>query len=239
MRITLQPAYVLHRRNYRDSSLIVDLFSEDYGRLSVVAKGARGKPRRGSNAALLQPFSPLLISCSGRSELKTLGAYEAAAQPIALVGEQVFSGLYLNELIVRLLHSEDAYPSLFHSYIATLQLLAQGELLDVVLRRFEFTLLQELGYGFDLALDGMSGEVLQADRWYVFHSEYGLVADASVRSGNVPAFAGEQLLALSEGQYDKASRQCAKRLMRCVLDSHLGGKPLRSRELFRRVGGER
>ena len=147
MRVQLQPAFVLHTRHYRDSSLLLDVFTAQCGRISLVAKGARRPVRGRANAAILQPFIPLLLSFSGRSELKTLTGSEVAGQTQALKGDRLFSGIYLNELMIRLLHQQDAHPSLFVAYGNAVASLGSAESMDDVLRRFEFSLLQELGYG--------------------------------------------------------------------------------------------
>jgi DNA repair protein RecO (recombination protein O) len=233
MRVPLQPVYVIHTRNYRDTSLLIELFSRDYGRLSLVAKGARsGKSRGGNRAALLQPFAPLLCSWSGRSELKTLTGCESDGLPLSLRRERLYSGLYVNELISRLLHHEDPHQRLFDEYQLILGRLAEEEAVEMVLRRFEFRLLEELGYGFELGVDGNTGQSLEEKRWYTFHQDYGLVPWGPGEEPEVPRFLGAELLALSHGNIEPAARQCAKRLMRRVLSIYLGDKPLKSRELF-------
>jgi len=233
MRIALQPSYVLHSRPYRDSSMLLEVFTAEQGRISLVARGARRKSRGGSSGALLQPFTPLLLSFSGRTDLKNLNATESAGQPLWLKGERLFSGLYLNELLVRLLHRHDPHPQLFAKYSGTLQELAGSEEMDASLRRFEFFLLSELGYGFSLALDGDSGEVVQAQCWYNYHPDWGLVARGATADPAQPAFAGADLLAMADGDFGGVARATAKRLLRLVLATHLGDMPLRSRDLFR------
>jgi len=167
--IQLQPAFVLHRRDYRNTSLLLDIFSARFGRLGLVAKGAR---RRSAPAGpLLQPFRPLLLSWSGRGELHTLTGVEAAAPPIKLSGSGLLCGFYLNELLQRVLARNDPHLGLFDGYVGSLQALAgeaepveAAEPVDATeteietapdqattLRRFELQLLQELGYG--LVLD--------------------------------------------------------------------------------------
>jgi DNA repair protein RecO (recombination protein O) len=235
MRVSLQPAHVIHRRPFRDSSLIVELFSPDYGRVAVVAKGARsGRSRGGSRSSLLQPFAPLLCSWTGRSELKTLTGCEADGAALMLQGERLYSGLYVNELVSRLLHHEDPHPGLYADYRRVLDELSDTPAVDLLLRRFEFGLLEALGYAFDIAVDGRSGEAVQSDRWYVFHPDYGLVASTGPDGNDGPRFAGADLLALGDGGTDAAARRCAKRLMRRVLAEYLGERPLKSRELFAR-----
>jgi DNA repair protein RecO (recombination protein O) len=232
MRVSLQPAYILHSRPFRDSSMLLEVLTAEQGRISLVARGARRRQRGGSTSALLQPFTPLLLGFSGRSELKTLTATEAAGRALLLRGERMFSGMYLNELLVRLLHRHDPHPQLFASYAASLDALAgQGEL-DEILRRFEFSLLTELGYGFALDLDGRSGEPVQPLDWYHYHPDFGLVARGPVADPQQPAFRGADLLALAADEFNAEVRVTAKRLLRLVLAAHLGDAPLRSRELF-------
>ena len=232
-RVSLQPGYVIHSRPYRDTSMLLDIFTAEYGRVGVVARGTRRPSRKGSSAALLQPFIPLLLSYTGRSELKTLTAVEAAPGSFSLQGQRLFSGMYMNELLVRLLHQNDAHPALFAAYDQTLKQLADLAMIDSALRYFEFTLLDELGYGFDLTVDGTSGEQVQAQSRYRYDTDCGLVgltADAE-RTGTV--FSGADLLVMATGEFGGGVRLTAKHLFREALAVHLGSTPLRSRELFR------
>lgn len=233
MRVALQPAYILHSRPYRDSSVILEVFTAEQGRLSLVGKGARRRARGGSTAALLQPFIPLLLSYSGRSEMKTVTQVESAGEVPMLKGERLFSGLYVNELLVRLLHRHDPHPALFAAYSDTLQALASASSVDSVLRRFEFRLLDDLGYSFDLCVDGQTGEPVREDGWYHFHPDYGLVQRGEVAEPERLAYAGHELIQLSRGEYAGEARLAAKRLVRQALASHLGDAPLKSRDLFR------
>lgn len=237
MRVSLQPAYILHRRPYRDSSLLLEVLTAEQGRISLVARGARRRARGGSGGALLQPFTPLLLSFSGRSELKNLTAAEAAGRPLPLRAERMFSGLYLNELLVRLLHRHDPHPQLFAAYATSLGELAESVEMDAVLRQFEFTLLGELGYGFDLDLDGHSGEAVLAGEWYHYHPDHGLVAAGPALDPSRPAFSGADLLAMAAGELGGGARATAKRLSRLVLALQLGDAPLHSRKLFRAQSG--
>jgi DNA repair protein RecO (recombination protein O) len=145
----------------------------------------------------------------------------------------MFSGLYLNELLVRLLHRHDPHPQLFAAYASTLDALASIGELDDILRRFEFSLLVELGYGFDLKVDGYSGEVLLPEAWYHYHPDHGLIARGPVADPNQPAFRGADLLAIAANDFSGAARPTAKRLLRQALAIQLGDAPLRSRELFK------
>lgn len=233
MRISLQPAYILHSRPYRDSSLLLEVFTAEYGRISLVARGARRKSRGGSAGALLQPFTPLLLTFSGRSEMKNLTTTETAGLAVPLRGEHMFSGLYLNELLVRLLHRHDPHPRLFAAYGQALAELGRAGKMDEVLRRFEFMLLDELGYGFGLDVDSVSGEAVRAGSWYHFHPDKGLVARGAKADPSQPAFSGSELLAMAGGDFGGDASLAAKRLSRLVLAVYLGDAPLRSRDLFR------
>ena len=234
MRIKLQPSFILHSRPYRDSSQILEVLTAQYGRLSLVAKGARRKQRGGSGAALLQPFIPLLLSFSGRAEMKTMTAVEMAGKPRTLSGARLFSGLYLNELLVRLLHRHDPHPALFLAYDNALGGLKNGDPIDELLRYFELTLLQELGFGFELGVDGATGEAVLADSWYRFDEQSGLVRQDNAAGGQCPVFFGGELLTMAGGEFGDSVKGTAKRLFRQALAGHLGDKPLKSRDLFRR-----
>ncbi len=141
-----QPAYVLHSRAYRENSALVD-FITPQGRLRAVLRSARGKA-----GTLARPFVPLEVEFRGRSELKNVGRMESAGVAAWLVGDALFSGLYLNELLIRLLPAEDPHPVLFEHYALTLLALAEGRPLEPLLRSFEWRLLDDLGYGFAMAL---------------------------------------------------------------------------------------
>jgi DNA repair protein RecO (recombination protein O) len=213
---------------------LLEVLTAEYGRLSLVARGARRKARGGgSGSALLQPFIPLLLSFSGRAELKSLTAKEAAGKLHELRGERLFSAMYVNELLVRLLHRHDPHPQLFAAYTEALQALARDDVVDTTLRHFEFKLLDELGYSFDLALDADSGERVQAHLWYHYIPDLGLVAKVDAADPSRPAYAGADLIAMAGGQFGGSVRVTAKRLLRQALAGHLGDAPLRSRELFR------
>lgn len=170
---TLKRGFVLHRRDYRNTSLLIEVFTADEGKLACVAKGAKSAPRgRSALAALLQPFQPLWLSWVGRGEVKTLTRAEAAAPSIALGAERLYCGFYLNELLLRLIGREDPHEALFVFYQQALADLAT-EPLDAVLRRFELRLLEELGYALDLRLD-RQGKPIDPVRDYRYASERGL-----------------------------------------------------------------
>lgn len=231
-RIALQPAFVLHGRAWRETSELLEVWSRDHGRLSLVARGMR-RPRSGLRACL-QPFQPLLLSWSGRPQgLMTLQAAETDGAPGALQDEALMSGFYLNELLLRLLHKGDPHPQLFADYtLALRELAAAHEPADVVLRRFELQLLAESGYGLQLDRDAGSGEPLDPAARYEFRCEEGPVR---AHPGSDPqiTYSGARLLAIARGDFSGAAdRADARRLLRAVLDHHLAGQALRSRQVY-------
>lgn len=235
MRITLQPAYLLHRRPYRDSSQLLEVLTAEHGRLGLVARGVRRRSRGGSSGSLLQPFAPLLLSFSGSGELKTLTGIEAGGGIAPLRGDALLSGFYLNELAVRLLHRDDPQPEIFAAYAVALAALADGGAIEEALRAFEFSLLEALGYRVELALDAGAGGAIAYDGYYTFRPGLGLVAQSprAVADTARSLYSGADLLAVSRGDYRGTAGQAAKRLARAALAELLGGRPLRSRELFR------
>lgn len=233
MRIESQPAYILHTRNYRDSSLIVDFLTPDYGRVSGVVKGVRSNSKSAKQRrSLLQPFVSLFISWSGKSELKTITQFESRGMPIALQGKRLFSGLYVNELLSRLLQADEQHSEIYTLYEWVTNRLLDSDAIDVVLRHFELNLLSELGYGFDLSADIESGEALKPEQHYRFYPDRGFVQLEQGAPMAPNLFKGEDILAIASGEFTEQSRRAAKLLCRQALQSHLGNKPLRSRELF-------
>ncbi len=234
-KIDLQPAFVLHTRGFRDTSLLVDILTLDHGLVRAVARGAR-RPRS-HQRAVLQPFVPLLVSCSGRGELLTLTAVEQSAPPLTLLQARLFSGLYVNELLVRLLPLQESCPAIFRQYRTVLLQLRADDSVEPALRLFELQLLQELGYGIDLHNEWRTGTPIDPAQWYLFQAEQGFerLPEPGQRRHELPVFSGADLLAIAERRLDGASAaRSAKRLLRIALASHLGDRPLRSRSLFRR-----
>ncbi len=232
MRVELQPAYVLHTRPYRDTSLLVDVFTEDYGRLTLVAKGARQPKQRQRH--LFQPFIKLLISWQGKSELKTLIGIEAVVDTFTFENKFLYSALYANELLIYLLRHEDAAPDIYRLYTLLLFKLAQQEDLESTLRQFEFSLLAELGYAIDFSQEAINGEPIEANSYYHFVVDTGFILE-SVSNVNSQStrYLGSHLLAIAENKYsDSIVRKSAKSIARTALNVYLQGKVIKSRELF-------
>jgi len=225
----LIPAFVLHARDYRDTSLLIDFFTPAAGRIAAVAKGARRVHHGVSQRSILQPLQPLWIEWGGRGDLKSLRAVEVRQSRIALQGHALFSALYLNELLCRLLQREDAHADLFAEYEKTLTALTGDAPLDITLRLFELRLLEELGYGFSLANSGDDGDAVLSGRYYRFDQQRGLVP---VRTDIHLAIPGADLLDFASGNFTESARRSLKLLCRQALQPHLGDKPLQSRLLF-------
>lgn len=228
-RIELTPTYILHSRPFRDTSLLLDLFTQQYGLISVVARSARGSKSRYQGQ--LQLFTPMLVSWTGAHELKTLGNVELNGMPIQLNQKPLFCGFYLNELLMRLLHKEDSHPALFDFYHQSLCRLEKNDLIPVVLRLFEKKLLNELGYGLPLEQEAKSREKIHPDCFYRYEHQHGFILceqnDASL------IFSGSDLMLIAEEKFDNdAILQTAKRLTRTAIQHLLGNKKLHSREFF-------
>jgi DNA repair protein RecO (recombination protein O) len=235
-----QAVYVLNRRPYQESSLLVDIFSLNYGRFTVVAKGAM---RRGNAwAAVLQPFQPLLISWSGRSSLKTLRTVDVPSAPYKLSANYLFSAYYLNELILKLLPENEINETVFAGYLRCLTELAEAKDLQQSLRVFEYTILRDLGLLPDFEMDIHGNRIDRQSSYHLIPQNGFELVDASyVGSDNRLVIKGSVLLSLNEGDgysFKNWSREeylQAKQLMRCLIDEAVGGQPIKSRELFKPV----
>ncbi|MBB5321497.1 DNA repair protein RecO [Marinobacter oulmenensis] len=228
-----EPAYVIHRQPWRETSLLVDLFSLNHGRVSLIARGA--SRARSPLKAQLQPFQPLMVDWTGRSDLKTLIQVEGRHAPPLGQTKALYSGLYINELLLRVLPAADPHQTLFAAYIETLQSLSSlppGADIEPVLRTFECDFAAALGYDFawDLATD--TGLRVEAGNEYGYDPGQGIVS-ADEPGALVRRLPGSALLALAEGDFRSDDpRRTAKRVMRVLVDFLLQGKPLHSRRLF-------
>lgn len=237
-RVNLQPAYVLHRRPYRNNSLLIELLTREYGRVGAVARGARQLKSR--YLGLLAQFQPLLVSWSGKGELGTINLVERDGGATLLHGNRLACGFYVNELLMRLTHREDPSHAVYLAYTRVLAALADGQGdSETALRLFEKDLLEALGYGLALTADAESGEAIRAECVYNYFLDKGPVAaqgDETMPHGEreVIRLRGSSLIALAQGDLDDASvRREVKRLTRMTLGRLLGSKPLNSRSLFR------
>ena len=225
-----QPVYVLHTYPFKETSLVVELLTRDFGRVAAVAKGAR-RPRSAMRG-MLQSFQPLVAAWSGKSELRTLHTLEWGEGLLLLQGEALICGFYLNELLLRLLPREDAHEALFDYYRQTLRNLSAGADRPASLRRFELRLLQEMGYAVPLEQD-TAGAAIEPARSYFYMAERG-AATASQTPGEIGVkLSGSTLLDMASGEYGNTqTQQQSKQLMRMLLAYYLGDKPLHTRQLL-------
>lgn len=233
MKVQNQAGFVLHTTPFRETSLLVDIFTLNYGRVRCVAKGFRKPNKKGISRALF-PFTQYSFSWQGRSDLKTLTQSDTAEAPLFLHGKSMFTGLYVNELLYRLLHEYDPHENLFERYQALLTKLTAGELIEADLRQLEINLLDELGYGLVLDTESVTGEPLSLEKYYRYIPDQGLV-DMGIGNGSSSGgYSGADLIALNNSDLRNISVQrTAKHLLRSVIDFYLGGKELHSRELYR------
>lgn len=228
-----EPGYLLHQRAYSETSLLLEIFSRNYGRMTAVAKGVKRKKSR--TLGILVPFQSLIVAWSGRGDVKTLTNAESLTLRKEIEGERLFCGYYINELILRMLHRNDPHEVLFDAYELALEGLIRETDLERALRIFEKRLLQELGYGLHLSNDALTGAAIESSARYRYVTELGPVIDNGEEGAGVMLH-GESLQALrDEEQFSDLHRRELKRLTRVTLDRHLEGRPLHSRGLFSRL----
>lgn len=231
MHVELTACFILHSRSYLESSLLLDIFSREYGRLHLIAKGAKRK--KSPFSGLLQPYQRLLMAWRGRSELMTLTDVETDAESYNLLGERVIAGFYVNELLVRLLHKYESHPELFDLYSQAISDLSIVDSIAIVLRFFEKGLLESLGYGLILDRDVDEGKMLVASEKYYYLIDSGPMRNVPC-TGNYIEITGNSLLALRKGcLQSKTELKETKCLMRFILQNHIGNKPLLSRTLYK------
>ena len=222
-RVTDQAAFILRRRDWRDTSLLLDFFTRDHGCIRALAKGARRNPAKSPH----QPFMMMNISWSGNQELKTLTAVEGLALPVD--ENNYLPLLYVNELIGALLPSGEPNPEVFASYLALLQRAVDN--IEVAgLRSFELDLVRRLGYFPDISVDAVTGEAIRTDTHYQFIISSGFVACPDTAPDSIN---GRVVIDWSEGNYQHQSvLRLAKSVLRSTIDFNLHGKTLKSRDVY-------
>lgn len=229
-----QRGFVLHAYPFRETSLVMETFTRDHGRVALVARGAR-RPRSALRGVLLS-FQPLLLSWTGRSELRTLVRAEWQGAYLALRGETLMCGFYLNELLLKLLARDDPHEQLYDDYQAALSALSEGAEREGTLRRFELQLLREMGYGVTLDRDANTGEAIVPRRRYFYEIERGPVAAEASDSANGVELSGRTLLDMQSGKFDSAAtQQQSKALMRTLINHYLGRQVLHTRQMLREL----
>jgi DNA repair protein RecO (recombination protein O) len=230
-RLEDEPAFVLHSYPFRETSLLVEIFSRQHGRVPLVARGAR-RPKSAVRG-LLMNFQPLSLSWFGKHEVRTLHSAEwQGGQPL-LQGTALLCGFYLNELLLNLMVRDDPHEQLFDYYQHTLQRLAHGADMASTLRCFEKHLLQELGYALLLEHEAGSGRPIDPALTYRYVVERGAERDTAGATEGLPV-SGKTLQDMAVDDYsDAQSARQGKQLMRMLLNHHLGGKMLHTRELIK------
>jgi DNA repair protein RecO (recombination protein O) len=229
-RVDDEPAFVLHTHPYRETSAIVEAFTEHHGRVALVARGA--KRAHSELRGTLQAFQPVILAWAGARELKTLVRAEWQGGMPLPTGDALLCAFYVNELLLKLVPREDPHPALFAAYRDTLAALAGGEEQAPRLRRFELTLLAELGYALDLEHEAGGTTPIDPAARYHFAVERGaLRLPARIDTPGIVVH-GATLRALAEGRFAGAATLGeAKRLMRAVLDHYLESRRLASRRI--------
>ncbi|WP_213950160.1 DNA repair protein RecO [Luteibacter sp. dw_328] len=230
MRVEQQPAFILHARPYRETSMLAECLTRDHGRIGVVARGVRREGAR-TQRAQLEPFQRVELDLLMKGELATLRSAEPSGAVLRLTGDAGLAGLYLNELVVRLTGRQDANPELFAFYDGTLSRMAAGEPLAWTLRRFERDMLGALGYGLQLDIDAIDGSPVEPALVYFYDPESGVLPG---RVGDQRAIRGADLLALAgDTPPDTAGLSSLRRMMRQVISFHLGGGELKAWRVLR------
>jgi len=224
-----QPGYVLHSYPYQETSLIVEMFTREFGRMGMVAKGA--KRAHSPLRSVLMPFHALTLDWSGKAELKTLRTAEWRGAFRLLKGRALICGFYLNELLLKLLHRDDPHDALFDTYEQALHSLLEGGDHAVVLRCFEKRLLRELGYALILDRDAEAQRPLEPHWRYQYIIDRGPVPADSRQSGL--ELLGQTLIDMNNDHYTSVvTQQQSKNLMRTLIGHYLGGQSLHSRQLL-------
>lgn len=229
-----QPAYVLHSRPYRETSAIVDLFTPDYGLVRCIARGVKKSMSQGQ---ALQPFIEYQVFFHGDSGLKNLDKYESQGLPLALKGDALFSGFYVNEVILRALRTDAEVEAefLYEAYEAALHNL-QNQQLELALRTFEITLLEHMGQSYEWDMDFKTADYVEDDSHYGFFVEQGMSRVSHIYAAKNPnnCFYGQDLKRLAQGDISAASTlKMCKRLLRLALKPIIGYKPIQARELLK------
>jgi len=227
-RVDQQPCFILKSQAYKETSVIHQVFSRDYGVISLISKGSRVK--KSKHGSLLQAHRALLVSWVGKGELKTLTAVEEQCFIEQLKGRALYCGFYINELVLSFLQKHDAHPVLFKGFSDVLSQLSAEGALEADLRQFEKLLLAEIGYGLLLDQDVQTQRAIEQHKYYQYSLSYGAT---QCQESDSAAILGSTLISLKNNTLsDKVELKQAKHLMRRLIDAQLGGKGLKSRELF-------
>lgn len=229
MRVELAPALILHRRAWRETSFMLEAYAREYGRVGLIARGARRSGARWRG--LLEPLADVRLSWSGRGEVYNVTGVEPESR-FALSGNRLWGGFYASELVLRLTARDDPHPGIYDSLHALLQAMTDGAPAVAALRFFERDLLDEIGYGLSLTSETQTGRPITAAGAYAWHPARGLYAGANDADDvSVP---GSALLGLAAGRFEsRADIHAARRLLGAIIATHLGPRPLKTLQTMR------
>ncbi|PCI69137.1 MAG: DNA repair protein RecO [Piscirickettsiaceae bacterium] len=228
-RVEQQLAFILKSQRFKETSFIHQVFTKDYGVVSLISRGSKSKASK--TGSILQPFRQLMVSWAGKSDLKTLTSSEQFGEINMLKGTGLYCGFYVNELVLSLLHKFDSHPILFEAFRKVIGLLASDQSHQVYLREFEKILLQEIGYGLQLEYEADTQLKLNPALDYTYIIGKGAVMANVHSTGQLVS--GATLINLNNNCLgSKTEFMQAKKLMRRLIDHQLDGKILKIRELF-------
>ena len=227
-----EPAYLIHQRPYSETSQIINLFSRHYGRVDAIAKGS--KRPKSKFKSFLQPFSPILVSWSGRSQLKTLRSVDISSGKQSNVSRKhLMSAFYLNELILSFLTTADPYPDLFDAYSLAINNLSNADSSEIILREFEIQLLTEIGYAINFQTEAMSSKKIEPNLSYRFIAEEGFVSSVT-SSARDTLIKGSVIQSIDQKDFSQPqTMRAAKRIIRESVKYHLSGKELNTKKVVK------
>ena len=228
-RVLKQPTWILHQRPYRDTSSIIDIFTRDFGRVSIIAKG--GRSPKSKFRGLLRPFFPIKLSWYSGKNLGNLVEIDVAGKPYNLIGDSLLSAYYLNELILKFLVKDDPQVEIFDLYSRTiLDLIETGDIASV-LRKFELEFLKLIGYGLNLEFEAVTHLPVRDDLFYEYNPGIGLVI--SDKKNDQYVFSGTDINAINQGDFqEKKTVKSANRLLKSIINFHLDGRRLKTRRVL-------
>ena len=229
-----EPAYLLHHRPYSETSQIINLFTQSYGRVDLIAKGS--KRPKSKFKSFLQPFLPIRVSWSGKSQLKTLREVEVTGIYIEKIqGKHLMSAFYLNELILSFLTITDPYTDLFIEYSRAITNLSEAENIEITLRNFELFMLSEIGYAINFDTEAMSSKNIEEELEYIFHAEQGFRLASNINNKR-DIVKGSEIKAIKNLDFSNADTlRAAKSILRLSIEHHLAGKELNSKKVFKSI----
>lgn len=228
-RVLKQPTWILHQRPYRDTSSIIDIFTRDFGRVSIIAKG--GRSPKSKFRGLLRPFFPIKLSWYSGKNLGNLVEIDVVGKPYNLIGDSLLSAYYLNELILKFLVKDDPQVEIFDLYSRTiLDLIETGDIASV-LRKFELEFLKLIGYGLNLEFEAVTHLPVRDDLFYEYNPGIGLVI--SDKKNDQYVFSGTDINAINQGDFqEKKTVKSANRLLKSIINFHLDGRRLKTRRVL-------